>query len=215
MDLSKELRTWSGSVLEVGAGAMPYRRMIPKACAYRALDWSGAGKYFSYHSPEVDYFNGRTFPYRKESFDRVLHVEVLEHVWDHRFFLEECRRVLKKGGRLFFTVPFAARWHYIPMDYWRYTRSALEKLCKESGFRDVRVKSRGTDLCVMLYKINSVMYRMIAPRTKGILSLAVSLAAGAVFLLPILFVTLCHWTVYALNWGSKDDPLGYSVQARK
>ena len=41
-------------------------------------------------------------------FDFVLSFDVFEHVQNYRKAFRECRRVLKKGGVLFFTVPFDA-----------------------------------------------------------------------------------------------------------
>jgi SAM-dependent methyltransferase len=43
--------------------------------------------------------------YPSESFDLVLHSEVLEHVEDTAQALAECRRILKPGGICLFTVP--------------------------------------------------------------------------------------------------------------
>ncbi len=114
-----------GKVLEVGCGDSPYRRLVPESCRYRGLDWAGSEN-FRYRPREgVLRFDGGNFPLRDRSFDLVFHTEVIEHVWDTGNFLEECLRVLKPGGRLFFTVPFAARYHYAPHDYWRFTPSAL------------------------------------------------------------------------------------------
>ena len=31
-------------------------------------------------------------------------------------------------------MPFAARWHFIPHDYWRFTPSGLERLLSAAGF---------------------------------------------------------------------------------
>lgn len=44
--------------------------------------------------------------YADESLDYLIHTDVLEHVEDTRGALEECRRVLKVGAPLIFTVPF-------------------------------------------------------------------------------------------------------------
>lgn len=41
-------------------------------------------------------------------FDAILSFDVLEHIADHRRALAECRRCLRPGGWLLFTVPFAA-----------------------------------------------------------------------------------------------------------
>lgn len=40
------------------------------------------------------------------SLDIVMHFDVLEHIPDWRLGLIECRRVLKPGGVMFFTIPF-------------------------------------------------------------------------------------------------------------
>ncbi len=45
------------------------------------------------------------------SFDAVLSFECFEHIPDFRAALKECRRVLKSGGKFFFTVPFTAGKH--------------------------------------------------------------------------------------------------------
>ena len=52
--------------------------------------------------PEVDIHK---LPYQDESFDLVIHSDTLEHVINPVHALVECRRVLKPGGALCFTVP--------------------------------------------------------------------------------------------------------------
>lgn len=44
-------------------------------------------------------------PFAADSFDLVVHTETLEHVDDPVLALTECRRVLKPGGRLAYTIP--------------------------------------------------------------------------------------------------------------
>lgn len=52
--------------------------------------------------PEVDI---HALPYGNASFDVVIHSDTLEHVNNPIHALSECRRVLKPGGALCFTVP--------------------------------------------------------------------------------------------------------------
>lgn len=52
--------------------------------------------------PEVDM---QGMPYAAGSFDLVVHSDTLEHVPDPRSALAECRRVLRSGGVMCFTVP--------------------------------------------------------------------------------------------------------------
>ncbi|OWY08435.1 hypothetical protein B6V72_18570 [Thioclava sp. F34-6] len=45
-----------------------------------------------------------------DNFDVVLSFEVLEHIPDYRKALHETRRVLRTGGRFYFTAPFVPSW---------------------------------------------------------------------------------------------------------
>ena len=52
--------------------------------------------------PQID-MQRMTFP--DSSIDLIIHSDTLEHVPDSKAALAECRRVLKPGGHLFYTVP--------------------------------------------------------------------------------------------------------------
>jgi SAM-dependent methyltransferase len=89
--------------------------------------------------------------------DLVWCSEVLEHVPDTGAFLNEVRRVLKRGGRLLVTVPdhglvrraliALARHerHYDPLgQHLRfYTRRSLAQALQATGFTDVRIEPLG------------------------------------------------------------------------
>ncbi|HEX6576744.1 MAG TPA: class I SAM-dependent methyltransferase [Jiangellaceae bacterium] len=44
-------------------------------------------------------------PFAAGSFDVMLSLQTIEHLWDQRAFLDECARVLRPGGRLALTTP--------------------------------------------------------------------------------------------------------------
>lgn len=48
-----------------------------------------------------------SFSYAAQSLDLLVHSDVLEHVFDTGAALRECARVLRSGGAMLFTVPFA------------------------------------------------------------------------------------------------------------
>lgn len=50
------------------------------------------------------------FPFREGEFDIIFSGQVLEHLYDPDFFLDECFRVIKKGGKLILTTPNLAAW---------------------------------------------------------------------------------------------------------
>lgn len=206
----KRLGPWlaerKGTALEVGCGAQPYRRLLNPACEYRALDWERAEENFGYKSPDTVYYSGGAFPFPDASFDSVFHTEVIEHVYDAAFFLKECRRTLKPGGEMMMTVPFQARYHYIPNDYWRFTPASLEKLLRDAGFQNVNIYNRGADITVAAYKIVSLTYRWLQGGAGGkIIGLL-----SAPF--AVLALIAGHLSM-ALNIGSPDDCLGYIAVA--
>ncbi|HEY0377648.1 MAG TPA: methyltransferase domain-containing protein [Pyrinomonadaceae bacterium] len=67
-------------------------------------------------------------PFHDEAFGVVLCAEVLEHMHSPALALQEFRRVLRPGGKLLLTTPFAFPIHYGPTDYYRFTRFGLAHL---------------------------------------------------------------------------------------
>lgn len=207
-DVREWLKGQAGELLEVGCGDQPYRALVPPACRYTGVDTIHAGQDFAMDQRDsVIRYEGSRFPCPDATFNSVFHTEVLEHVYETAEFLAECRRVLVAGGRLMFTVPFQARYHFIPHDYFRFTPAALERLLTAAGFEDVVIKPRGTDVTVAAYKLAAVPFRWafggLFQKLLFLLSAPLLMAALAVAHLSI-----------AARLGSADDCLGYTVYAR-
>jgi SAM-dependent methyltransferase len=206
----RHLRPWlkelSGTLLEVGCGAQPYRHLVPATCRYTGLDSEQAKAHFNYHLPDTVYYGGERFPFADGSFDNLFHTEVLEHIYHPEEFLSECRRVLKPSGTMFFTVPFQARYHYIPHDFFRYTPAALERMLTEAGFRQIEIRPRGSDITVAAYKCISVLYRWMRSGPAG-------MTAGLLLSPVAVPVLLIGGLSLRSTMGSSDDCLGYTVTA--
>ena len=207
-DVRPWLQTRRTSILEVGCGNQPYRHFLPADCKYSGLEWAQAVDEFAMPSrvPDVTYYSGDRFPFADASYENVFHTEVLEHVMDYRTFLAECRRVLKPGGSLMFSIPFQARFHFIPHDYWRFTPSGLKTILEDAGFGEITVKPRGTDITMVFYKAVSVFYRWAYG---GLVGKLVFIAFAPSILAMLL---IAHATI-RLGLGSDDDCLGYTVTA--
>ncbi|MDD4332937.1 MAG: methyltransferase domain-containing protein [Patescibacteria group bacterium] len=93
------------------------------------------------------------FPMENEKYSAVIALNVLEHIFNfHNVFNETCR-ILKKDGQFIFAVPFLYQIHGSPDDYFRYTKSALEKLLKESGFEEIEITTLGYGVFSLFFQI--------------------------------------------------------------
>ncbi len=85
----------------------------------------------------------KPLPIADASFDHVLLVNALEHIFEYRALLLEAVRVLKPEGSLVVVVPFLFPEHPSPRDYRRFTASALQKELILLGMKDIFIKSLG------------------------------------------------------------------------
>jgi ubiquinone/menaquinone biosynthesis C-methylase UbiE len=152
--LRPDLAKIQGNILDVGAGQSPWRSFLPKGTLYQGIDISNSAEYgMEKEVKDIVYYDGKIMPFSDRSFDNVLCTEVLEHVADPELLLREIDRVLKDNGKIFFTIPWSARRHYIPYDFLRFTREKLEIMFAEHGFSNLVIKERGNDVCVIFNKI--------------------------------------------------------------
>lgn len=207
--LRPHLKRMEGSVLDVGCGEMPFRSLLPASAQYTGIDVASAGDFGMRGGDQVIEFDGVNIPFADESFDFILCTEVLEHAAEPMALIEEMRRVLRVGGTLLATVPFSARVHHAPHDFHRFTRYRLAQLF--ACYKEVMIEERGSDFAVIANKLIVICIRL-AKRSRAV-----------VWPLPFLLL----WSIPAsvslaiahaslrLPMGSKADPLGYGIVARK
>lgn len=121
-------------VLDYGCGAMPYHYLFEQA---GVRDYVGADLERSGGEPPVRLGPRGEIPQSAGLFDAVLSFQVLEHVEDPAFYLSECRRVLKDGGRLLLSTHGFWKYHPEPVDFWRWTSEGLRKTVTAAGFEAV------------------------------------------------------------------------------
>lgn len=210
-DLSAVLPSLEGRVLDVGCGAQPFRSLINPKAIYLGIDTDEAKAHFGYEMPNTTYFSGNIWPVDDSSVNAVLCTETMEHVLETRQFLSEAARCLTVGGTLLLTVPFAARWHFIPYDYWRFTPSSLNYLLTATGFHSVRVYARGNAYTVGCYKVMTLLLLLLMPQTSSKFS-GLLLRLGGLIFVP-LFLLLALVANISLHGAGGDDCLGYTVLA--
>jgi SAM-dependent methyltransferase len=212
-DLARLLPQAAGTLADVGAGAQPFRDLVRPEVRYIAVDIEESEARFGYRAPDTRYFSGSVLPLADAEADTVLCTETLEHVREPLAFLRELRRILVPSGRLILTVPFAARWHFVPQDYWRFTPSGLSHLLTEAGFREVRIYPRGGALAVAGYKtLGFILLLLAGSGRRGAAALLARLAG--ILALPAAALAAAAGHVGLAFPGTAEDTLGYTVLAR-
>ena len=213
LHLSACLPTVEGDVLDVGCGIQPYRHLFPPEARYKGLDTIDSKKKFGYAAPDTVYFSGKKWPQKDRSVDFILCTETLEHVPDTKTFLREAYRCLRPGGTVLFTIPFEARWHFIPYDYWRFTPSGLELIFGQAGFSSIKVFGRGNQLTVVCYKAMAFVWSLLNPLPSNFFLRATCRIIGCLSL-PLFFgaVLLANLTLWR---EGRVESLGYTLLAQR
>jgi SAM-dependent methyltransferase len=213
-DLMALLPQVEGTLADVGCGAQPFRDMLLPGVRYIPVDIQDSERHFGYHLTEVRRFRGSMLPLADAEVSAVLCAETLEHVKDAPRFLAELARALEPGGRLILTIPFAARWHYVPLDFRRYTPSGLKEELEAAGFHDVQIYARGGALAVAAYKALGVVLALwLGYGARGARALAAR--ALALFLAPLALMAALLGHLGLVFPGPVEDTLGYTVLAHK
>ena len=178
-----------GRVLDVGCGRKPYRHLVP-AQEYIGLELD---------TPELRdlgaadlYYSGGAFPVAAESFDTVICSQVVEHIFTPADFLREIRRVLRPGGTLLLTTPFAWDEHSQPYDFARYSSFGLKHLLTETGFEVIAHRKTCADGRTLVqlgaayfYKVVHTRHRILNLTAQLLLIAPINLLGGLVaWLLP-------------------------------
>lgn len=212
-DLAVLMPQCRGLVLDVGCGAQPYRGLLGPEAQYQGIDHVLARETFDYDIPGTLYYSGDRWPVADSTVDVILSTETIEHLRDPDAFFREAFRCLRPGGNLVLTVPFAARWHYIPHDYWRFTPSALVYMLNKSGLSDVKVYARGNAATVACYKLMALFLKLLLPQGQSRMAGWGIRLLGLPFVPFVLaFAILAH---LSLRGSGGDDCLGYTVLASK
>lgn len=92
-------------VLDVGAGHGAFSKKLYEL----GYDVSACDLF-----PEIFYFDKiecrksdltKPLPYKDNTFDVIVALEVMEHILDHEIFFQEAQRILKPSGKLFISTP--------------------------------------------------------------------------------------------------------------
>jgi len=132
----------SGRLLDVGCGSNRLVRHYANGVGVDVHPWPGA---------DIIVDDTATLQWESGSFDTVTIIAALNHIPNRAAVLNECRRVLRPGGRVVITMltPRTSRiWHWVrapwdadqrergmrPGEVYGFTTAQLLELFKEAGF---------------------------------------------------------------------------------
>lgn len=204
------LQKTNGNLLDLGCGESPYRFLVnEKTTNYFGVDIADAVN-FDYQRTDITHFDGKKIPFADTYFDFIICTEVLEHVEDYQTLADEVYRVLKVNGKALFSIPWSARYHYIPHDYFRYTPTTLKKIF--SPYKEVEIIPRGTDVTSISAKLIVLFFRNIFPNKLW----RYVFFPFWLMVTPLIFFAILFGQISLLfKFGSDLDPIGYTILMKK
>lgn len=111
-------------ILDLGCGLKPYESLFPFAEKFIGLDIK--------RNEKVDIVGVNwNLPFGDNEFDALISTQVLEHTSKIKETVDEIRRVVKKDGLIFISVPLVFPEHGAPYDFYRFTKYGLREVFKE------------------------------------------------------------------------------------
>lgn len=129
-DLKRECKKIkAGKTLYIGCETNTYKKTIPHT-TFQTMDIEKKNK------PDIigDIHN---IPLKKETYDTVVALQVIEHCQNPKKAIQEMIRITKPKGTIIISAPFIFYYHKSPKDYYRFTEDALKDLTKNTKNRKI------------------------------------------------------------------------------
>jgi SAM-dependent methyltransferase len=160
-----------GRLLDVGCGDRRFEGIFkPHVESYVGIEHETvfASTDASTRATRPDFlYDGKKLPFEAATFDTVVCMEVLEHTPEPAALVAEMARVLRPGGVVILTAPFAFRLHEEPYDYFRFSPHGLASIMGKAGLRIDAIRPHGGVFGVVGHKLNSYLAFRVA-RLQGI-----------------------------------------------
>ncbi len=203
-------------ILDAGAGESQYK-IYCEHLDYIAQDFAmydGVGDSKGIQKEKRDYSNLdivsdiTSIPIENDFFDAVMCIEVFEHLPNPIEALLELNRVLKPGGKLILTAPFASLTHYSPYHFATgFNKYFYEHHLKNIDHESIRIEANGNYfefLAQEVRRINTVSQKYSGKKTNLLVKLGIN-------------IVLYFLNSSSLNDKGSDEILnfGYNVVSTK
>ena len=89
--------------------------------------------------------------------DLIIIPNLIHHISDHNKLFKECRRILKRNGKLYIFEPTLREVHQNPDDFVRFTPMGLLNILKQNRFKKNKVKTVGGAFTASIYCLNQAI----------------------------------------------------------
>ena len=164
--IAKTIWQWmpnASSLLDIGCGSSPIITNYHGKDIWGIDTNQGKLDFMKTKCPEHKFVNTDIMSFKKEQFDHVLCIEVLEHLNNPEQTIKEMTWVVKNGGQVIIATPDYSKWlwrmaekftPYKEEHIYQFTKEKLEEMCKRHGLKPVRHKYiAGCDLCEEFIKV--------------------------------------------------------------
>jgi SAM-dependent methyltransferase len=163
-EIRKNCRGLKGEILDLGSGGAQYKRIFDKDCKVTCGDIdTGCGA-------DIIFDANKKFPIKQGRFDNIFCMNLIEHLNNSENCINECHRVLKKGGRLYLSMVFLYPFHADPNDFVRYTHEGMMHRLKSTGFDKIKIKRLGGRGAIIADTFASLMPTKIIPMIFRVIS---------------------------------------------
>ena len=107
--------------------------------------------------PLTYHFDYKNIKIEKNFADLIIIPNLMHHVFDYSKLLKQCKKILKKNGKLYIFEPTFREIHQSPDDYFRFTPFALKLVLKNSGFKNVKYCFAGGPFTAVYYCLDQAI----------------------------------------------------------
>ena len=195
-----------GRVLDLGCGASPFRRFLPRDVEYIGVDLSAQPTAAMRAAAEA-------LPFADAVFDSAMCTEMICYSARPWGVLAELARVIRPGGALYLTAPFG--WHVLNgPDCFRFTPHGIKTLVESAGFRVESVGRIGGAFSSLAGElIEAIVADVWLPATRALGIRRGGYRAAAVLAAPLNLAT--HAVAPLFDRLMPRKPLSIAVRARR
>jgi SAM-dependent methyltransferase len=191
-----------GSVIDLGGGEdSGYRNIFKGTYTITSANLDG------HDTSAIHCDLEKPLPIADASYDGVLMINTLEHIYHARELVQESFRISRPGADVIIAVPFLFPVHPSPSDYWRFTEETLSRMLTDAGYTNVVV----TPLCYGVFVTRFVILERLLPRPARILMYVIGAPIAHAF--DHAFVAIAR--MLGKKYEPRHYPGGYLATAKK